>query len=372
MLLPSGTVDYAGPSAYDVHSMTTPELQDSSAKTFLQTDSLVEPAKTDKLVNLLKKAKLERTAIFCGNLDPDGMASAFAMELIVSKLGGQGTSFYKGIFNRPQNKLFKALLHLNILPEEKFKESDFTCVISVDAPASLCPTQPDFIIDHHEQAGPAKICQDVRLIGATSSIMWDYCQAFDINFSDETGQKLATALLIGIITDTKNGIVESACELDYQALAFCHKYKDANLYKEIINYPKPHYYNDMFCSAWAKKTIEGTFLISGVGPIPEARSGILSDLAEKFVEVEGITTAVIFGIVDSRLDISIRSNSKINIDEFVKTAFGKGGGKLNAGRAQIDLPVLFQNIPESLSEELFETCVKIVKHKVLQIAGDKK
>jgi len=328
--------------------------------------------KSSKLLQQLRDFNLSNVAIFCGNLDPDGMASAFAMETIISLLGGKSSSFYRGAFNRPQNKLFKALLHLNTQPEEKFKIEDYTCIISVDAPASLCPVTPDFIIDHHEQAGAPKVASDVRLIGATSSIMWEYCLSAGVNFSDEVGQRLATALLVGIITDTKNGIVDTSSDLDYQALAFCHKHKDSNLYKEIVNYPKPIYYNDMFCSAWSRKTIEGTFLISGVGPIPEARSGILSDLAEKFVEVEGINTAVIFGIVDKRIDISIRSNSKINIDEFVKTAFGGGGGKPGAGRSTIDLPVLFQNIPETLNEELFETCVKIVKHKVLQIASDKK
>lgn len=330
------------------------------------------PIKSAKLLQAMKEADLSKCAIFSGYPDPDGLASALAMEVILQKWGYSPVSFYKGSFNRPQNKLFKALLNLNVLPEEKFKPEDFTCVISVDAPASLCPVQPDFIIDHHEQTTPAKIAQDVRLIGATSSIMWDYCIAAGINFSDELGQKLATGLLVGIITDTKNGIVESAGDLDYQALAFFHKHKDPNLYKEIVNYPKPHYYNDMFCSAWDNKTIEGTFLISGVGPIPEARSGVLSDLAEKFVEVEGINTAVVFGIVDSRIDISVRSNSKINVDEFVKNAFGRGGGKLGAGKAQIDMPTLFQNIPNELNQELFEICGKIVKHKVLQVAGDKK
>ena len=325
-----------------------------------------------RLLNLIKKATLEKTAIFCGNVDPDGLASAFAMETIVQKLGFSATCFYKGTFNRPQNKFFRALLNLNAKPEEDFTPEEFTCIISVDAPASLCPVQPDFIIDHHEQSGNSKIASDIRLIGSTSAIMWEYCVASDIDFSDEIGQKLATALLIGIITDTKNGIVDTASELDYQALAFCHQHKDAKLYKEITNYPKPAYYNDLFCLAWNNKTIEGTFLISGVGPIPEARSGILSDLAEKFVEVEGITTAVVFGIVDHNIDISIRSVSKINVDEFVKTAFGGGGGKPNAGRAKIELPILFQNIPDTLNEELFSTCFKIVKHKVLQIATDKK
>lgn len=355
----------------------TAKLPQEQPKTFPdkatpQTKSFV--TEKGRLLPLIQKADLKKVAIFSGNLDPDGLASAFAMETIIQKLGGESHSFYKGTFNRPQNKFFRALLSLNVSPEEKFDpEGGYTTIISVDAPASLCPVQPDFVIDHHEQSGLAKIASDIRLIGSSSALLWEYCNCAGVDFSDEIGQKLATALLIGIVTDTKNGIVESASELDYQALAFCHQHKDTKLYKEIINYPKPAYYNDLFCTAWHNKTIEGTFLISGVGPIPEARSGILSDLAEKFAEVEGVSTAVIFGIVDNNIDISIRSSSKINVDDFIKTAFGPtGGGKPGAGRAKIELPLLFQNIPDNLNEEMFAICFKIVKHKVLQIAADKK
>ena len=334
------------------------------------------PVEKAKLLPLLRTANLKKVACFSGFPDPDGLACTFAMEHLLQKLGAESvTSFYKGTFNRAQNKTFRTLLNISVQPEEKFEVEDgYTCIIAIDAPATLLPVQPDIVIDHHEQEGsmPAKIGSDVRFVGATSSIILEYLIAAEMDFNSEVGQRIATALLIGIITDTKNGIVETTCELDYQAMSFCHRQKDQKLFKEIINYPRPTYYNDLFCLAWNNKTIEGTLLVSGVGVIPEARSGILSDLAERFVEIEGVRTSVIFAIVDNYIDISIRSNSSLNVDEFVKTAFGGGGGKPGAGRSRIPLPVLFQNVPDPLSNELYDICVKIVKHKVLQIAGDKK
>lgn len=327
-----------------------------------------------KLLSLIQKADLKKVAVFCGFIDPDGMACTLAMEVILQKLGcGSITSFYKGSFNRSQNKLVRSLLNINVQPEEKFKEEDgYTCVIAVDAPAVLLPVQPDFVIDHHEQNGPsAKIGSDIRFVGATSSVMLEYLKEIGIDFNSEIGQKLATALLVGIITDTKNGTVEVTCELDYDAMAFCHKFKDPKLYKEIINYPRPTYYNDLFCQAWDNKVVEGTLLVSGIGVIPEARSGIISDLAEKFLEVEGIKTSVVFAVVEGTVDISVRSNSPINIDELLKSTFGSGGGKPNAGRARIELPLIFQNVSEQLNEELFAICGKIIKHKVIQMVGDK-
>jgi len=66
-----------------------------------------------KLLPLLAKANLSKVAIAAGNVDPDGMASAMAMEAILTKLGSHEVNlFYKGTFNRPQNKVFRTLLSI--------------------------------------------------------------------------------------------------------------------------------------------------------------------------------------------------------------------------------------------------------------------
>jgi nanoRNase/pAp phosphatase (c-di-AMP/oligoRNAs hydrolase) len=265
----------------------------------------------------------------------------------------------------------RQVLNINVRPESEFTAADYTCIISVDGPAAVCPAQPHFIIDHHEQADEAIVGSDIRLVGACSSIMWEYALAAEIDFTEEGGQRLATALALGIKTDTKDGASDSACELDYQALTFCLAHKDSKLYKEVINYDRPAYYHDLFVVGWENKKVEDTVLVTGIGSISSGRSGIISDLADKFVGTEGISTAVVFAIVDGAIDISVRSkNSALSVSEFVEIAFGGGGGKPGAGRVRIPMP-LFQNIPTALSEELFEACFKIVTHKALQIAGGK-
>lgn len=330
--------------------------------------------KKAKLLEQIKSSNLSKTAIFIGNVDPDGLASGAAMEAILQKWGFNPTIFYKGTFNRPANKTFKTQLNLNVQPEENFNEEDsYTCIISVDAPATLCPVQPDFIIDHHEIAGGnARIGSDIRMIGATSSILWEYLLAAEINFTDEQGARLAAALAFGIKTDTKDGTVESISDLDFEALAFCLKHKDNKIYKAILNAPKPSYYNDFYVIGWNNRKIEGSILVTGLGNIPEQRSGVISDIAEQFSSTDGISTAVAFGVVEGSIDISVRSsNSSLDVGEFVRT-FANGGGKLGAARAKIELPLLFQDLPEDLSTKFFDIINEIVKHKCLQIAGDRK
>lgn len=323
------------------------------------------------LLDQLKQADLTETAIFSGaGVDPDGLASMLAMSMIVSKLGGNPTGFYKGTFNRPQNRTMQQVLGLQPKPMKHFKAEDYTCVISVDGPSGVCPVVPNFIIDHHNQGEPASIGNDVRLQGSCASILWEYAQAAEIDWGTEDGARLATAIAVGIKTDTKDGSEESTSDLDYEALSFCLRHKDNKLYKEILNYPRPAYYIDMLVLGWENKRIEGTVLVTGLGIIPKARSGVISDLAEKYLEQDGISTAIVFAQVEGNIDISVRSNnSSLNVDEFVKAAFGCGGGKRGAGRAYMAIP-LFAGLPDDIAERLCASIYEAVVHKALMYAGD--
>lgn len=348
--------------------MTSPSTPPKTTK-LNKDEALISPA---PLLEAILAHNLENVAIFQGaGVDPDGLASQATMAAILEAKGAKVSCFYRGTFNRPQNRTMSQELNFTPKSENQFKANDkWTCIISVDGPAGVCPIVPDFIIDHHQQDKPANIGSDIRLIGATSSIMWEYAVKAGIDFTSEIGARLATALAIGIVTDTKFGSVDSVSDLDYEALSACLKHKDNNLYKKIINYQKPQYYHDLYAKAWAAKQVQGTILVAGLGNIPEARGGVISDLADKFVETEGINTAVVCAMVDGDIDISVRSTSaSISVDDFVKNAFGGGGGKKGAGRAYISIP-LFKNIPENLQEEAYQSMYKIITHKALQIAND--
>jgi len=349
----------------------------------LDANSMIDPETVKApLLSKIRESNLERVAIFSGaGVDPDGLASQAAMAAILSLLdAGQVDCFHRGTFNRPMNRAFRKLLDVSPRPDSDFDPTtNYTCIISVDGPASICPIQPDFIIDHHEQVGSAKIGRDdvkteidCRPIGACSSIMWEYALEAGVDFTDEAGQRLATALAIGIKTDTVDCSADSTGPLDCEAQSFCLMRKDANLYKDILNCLIPAYYHDYFVVGWKNKVSENAVMVTGIGHIPQSRSGVISDIADKLVVTEGTHTAVVFALVDGDIDISVRSsNTALNVGEYVRTAFGGGGGKPGAGRVSVPIP-LFQNIPEDLRDSLFKACFEIVKHKALQIAGDKK
>jgi nanoRNase/pAp phosphatase (c-di-AMP/oligoRNAs hydrolase) len=326
-----------------------------------------------KLLEDIKSSDLTNVAIFSGaGVDPDGLACALGMKCIVEKFGGSAQMFYRGTFNRPQNKTMKEILALNVRPDTSIKDDEeFSLIISVDGPAEICPIWPNFIIDHHKPGKPAKGAVDIREIGACSSIIWEYCRAAEIDFTTEQGSLLATALAIGILTDT-NEFKDPKCSLlDFTAAGALLSAKDHKTFLAIQNWPKPSYYSDMYSLGWQRKIWEGTVLVTGLGAIPEGRSGIISDLAEKFGEHSGVNLAIVAAMVGNEIIMSVRSsNSSIDVNEFVKT-FGAGGGKRGAGVAKIQLPEpLFSNVSDEDRSSVFESFFKVIVAKALEFAGD--
>jgi len=341
--------------------------------------------KSQEILKMISESNLEKVCIFSGAcVDPDGLASQMIMAAIIKKINPTAEIFkyHRKSFSHPQNKTMRQSLGLDVKSEDdpifgfeaqNTEESPFTCAISVDGPSSVCPVVPDFIIDHHEQSEPATTASDVRLIGSASAILYEYAIEAEVDFTTEEGAKLATALAIGVMTDTNNFGTPNSSDLDYKASAFALEHKDAKLFNEIKNYPKPSYYIDLLSLGWEKRRQSGAVLVTGVGVIPRQRSGVISDLAEKYAELDGISTAVVGAIIkdEGNIEISVRSsNNSLNVDEFVRQAFGSGGGKRGAGAAKIVLPPILKQIREEHSEQLWELARAVIIDKALQAAGD--
>ena len=323
------------------------------------------------LLDEIKKSDLSEVAITLGaGVDPDGLASQMAMKIIIKHLNPDAnvSEFYRGDWDRPQNRTMRELMGLDPKPYSDASNKDFTCIICVDGPPSVCFDEPHFVIDHHKQTGKGGQ-SDVRFVGACSSIMWEYCMAAGIDWSTEEGAKLATALLIGIFTDTSE-MEATTSDLDFEAAAFCGTNRDSKLFSGIKNYPKPRYYKDLECQAWGNATIEGTALVTGLGVLPKERKGVVSTLAEEFVGYGAVSTTVVIAMVNGDMAFSVRSNT-VNVDEFIKNVFQYGGGKTGAGAGTVPMPELLKDdVPESVREDLFQSLYKTIAHKTLKYLGD--
>ncbi len=163
------------------------------------------------LLELLGAAiKSKHVAIIVhNNPDPDSIASAFGLSLLIKrKFKAEAKIFYGGIIGRAENR---AMVRELCIPMNSFDKLDmriFRTIAMVDTQPSAGNNQlpskiiPDIVIDHHlpvrKQTHKASF-KDVRdTTGATSTIVLGYLRAADIRINKD----LATALFYGIKTDT--------------------------------------------------------------------------------------------------------------------------------------------------------------------------
>lgn len=361
-------------------------------------NELKQEPKTTKIVRKeapllddIKKADLTRVFIGLGaGVDPDGLASQLAMKTIVKYINPEAKvdCFYRGDFDRAQNRTMREVLALNPLPYSEFQGDQanqeakwnhpYTTIIMVDGPASvMCHAnhglKPHFIIDHHEPAGEAVIGMDVRMIGSCSAILWEYIMALDPEILDgEEGARLATALAIGVCTDTVDKTVPKTSQLDWRAEGYCGARCDIKAYADIKNYPRPSYQKDMEMQAWRDKQIEGTVLVTPLGLLKKQRKGVISSVAEEFCGQGPVRTTLAAGMINGDLHFSFRSfNSSINADDFIKkTLEAFGGAKPGAGAGVISMPKVCKDLPEELQKQMFEAMFKALCQKMFEFAGD--
>ncbi|MCI0563639.1 MAG: hypothetical protein MN733_34635 [Nitrososphaera sp.] len=338
------------------------------------------------LLQKLREADLTRVFIGLGaGVDPDGLACQFAMEKIVRAINPAADIelFHRGDWDRVQNRTMREVLGLSPQPYSEFKWTylddnkacSYTTLIMVDGNISTMPEgfAPHFVIDHHDGESGALVADDVRLIGSCSAILWEYVMATDPSLLEgDEGARLATALAIGIVTDTDGKTAQKTSKLDWEAEAYCGIRCDIKAYAAIRNYQKPSYQKDMETKAWNDKVVEGNVLTTQLGVIPRERKGVISSFAEEFCGQGAVRTTLVAGLIDGDVHFSVRSfNQSINIDEFIRTKLTKaGGGKPGAGAGVITLPEICKGVPTDVQKQIFDAVFKAISHKTFEFAGD--
>lgn len=336
------------------------------------------------LLSKIKEHDLSRVFIGLGaGVDPDGLASQLAMKTIVEYINpdAQVDCFYRGNFDRAQNRTMREVLGLSPKPYGEIQRDvtnnwPYTCWIMVDGNASVMPkgfNEVDFIIDHHERNGEPRIGEDVRLIGSCSAIMWEYLMALNPQLLEgENGAKLATALVIGITTDTIEKTSAKTSALDWQAEGYCGARCDIKTYAAIKNYPRPVYQKDMEMEAWHNKIVEGTVLVTPLGIITKQQKGVISSVAEEFCGQGPVRITLAAAMINGDVYFSIRSfNNSINVDEFIRnTLEANGGGKPGSGAGMISMPKFCKNLPKEMQNEMFKSAFSALCQKTFEFAGD--
>lgn len=341
----------------------------------------LETAKLKKsvfhLVCVLQEAASKGLAIFLqNNPDPDAIASGCALKRIAEKYNIKSIIYYGGNIGRQQNKILVDLLETDLIQlktaDEVLKithEAGKVALIEASIPSknNILPLQiiPHIVIDHHEtdfSLVKGEFVEILPKIGATSTIMTRYLRHLDI----VPDPPLATALRYGIRVDT-GGFTRNTTTEDLEAAAYLSPLLDAELLNQIENPPMSAETMDIIGRTIRNREIRGSYLISFVEFITERDA--LPQAAELMLQMEGVSTALVFGIDKDKVQLSARSvDSRINLAFLLQKAFGfmNAGGHANMAAGSIDLGIFGDvNDKKSLSRITFDA----VRKKFFSAAG---
>jgi nanoRNase/pAp phosphatase (c-di-AMP/oligoRNAs hydrolase) len=356
------------------------------------------------LINFLSKKENENKIVYLlchDDPDPDCIASCMAIKKIIESLKKDCYILYGGDISHHQTRIMLNTLNIDMIKigedEEvdlELKESIKNSIIGIvdtfhwlsgncteinKIIDSSLERLPDFCIDHHLSDTNIKnkfpICINDH-VGSCSTLAVEFLQ----NESIDIQESLATALLLGIITDTNDLKSEFITDRDMVAYETLKKNIDLKLFQKIINYPRPVSYLYHREKAYSSLHKENSMAIAFAGWVNPKHRSILGELCQELCLIESIESSMVIGILDEGLDknkyliASLRSSEMtLDCSEFVQNVFGKkySGGRKGVAAARVPINGPFalmidyfndenSEFRQDLEDSLFETYMKRV------------
>jgi nanoRNase/pAp phosphatase (c-di-AMP/oligoRNAs hydrolase) len=298
--------------------------------------------------------------------DPDAAASCLGVQrLLAAKSPEVKTTIrFKGAEGTPRIKSFARAIGLAYEPWDDAALDQYDAVVLLDTqptfgvsplPANFVPTA---IIDHHRGRGRrGKVAfGDVRVdVGATASIVFSYFMELKLAIDPV----LAAALLHAIESDIA-GVAGHQSELDSLAISGLILVADVRKLWQFRYESIPASYFAAFARAINTAVKYDNALIAHAGKIEQAEEPAL--LADGLLRCEGCEWALVSGVLDGRLVLSLRtSNQRVSAGELMRrlvNRIGDGGGHRTKAGGQVPL--------ETNAESCVERVRKVLKRRFLR------
>lgn len=312
-------------------------------------------AKTQKLIfekiNLAVADKgTAKVAIFTHpSPDPDAIGSQMALSWLLKKSyeNVEVDCYYDGHVSHPQNQRMCNLLDPELKLYTECSPNNYDLIVSVDTvPAhAACPenTSFDLVIDHHKEVpngGFKGLFLNLKA-GSCCATIYQLIKFYGLRFEEDNDadSKVATALLVGIITDTEYQTSDDTTDLEHEAYRGLFDYRNGPALKQITRYKQPReWVQARACVAQkAHDRIRDGVLIHGIGFITGNNRDLIAAVADEMLSWENVETSIAFAVVDGdRIEGSVRSsNAALAVPTLCKELGvqlgGEGGGKLGKG-----------------------------------------
>jgi nanoRNase/pAp phosphatase (c-di-AMP/oligoRNAs hydrolase) len=340
--------------------MNQHEVEDEEEASRRKRDKNFSKTKTflnEKINNSINQKGCAKVAIFTHpSPDPDAIGSQMGMSWLLKKAYDniEVDCFYDGHISHPQNQRMCNLLDPDLKHVTDCNIENYDICILVDAVPShaFCPelTNFDLVIDHHKEIpnnGFKGIFLNLRA-GSCCATVYQLIKSHDFRFEEDNDidSKVATALLVGIITDTEYQTSDDTTDIEHEAYRELFEFRNSVALKQITRYKQPReWVQARACVAQkAHDRIKEGILIHGIGFINGNNRDLVAAVADEMLSWENVETAVAFAVVDgNRVEGSVRSsNVAISVPSLCKELggqYGEGGGKLGKGGFRYNLDI---------------------------------
>ncbi len=289
----------------------------------------------------------ENNVLIVINADPDAMACAMAVKRLLWRKVTSVSITYFNEMTRPDNLTMIRVLDLEMIHINEVDEKAFDRFVVVDSQPDhhecFAMFPYDAVIDHHPLSCDSGKFNDIRPeYGACSSMMTEYLKSAGVKPS----QKLATALLMGIKTDT-GGFRQAAME-DVRAFQYLYQFANTCLMARIEQAEFKETDLEFIGHAIKQRKIINHRVYAHTGKIMNPDQCVI--VADFFMRIESANWSIISGIYEEKLVIIMRNDGlRRSAGNTVKDAFshiGSAGGHRTMARVEIQMTELEKEVSE--------------------------
>lgn len=299
--------------------------------------------KIEQLHTALGKGEGEVVLLVHDYPDPDCIASALGLQVLLQHWEIPALIAHGGGMGRPENKAMVGLLDIALCLVADLPETGLRGAVLVDTqPGAGNNSLPDNlsvlgVIDHH----PVQTEDDVDVLFrdvrpetcAGSTIVLEYLQAAGV----AVDARLATALLLGIKTDSDNLEREASAD-DLASYAALLPVADGSLVRKVSRPPLPDEYFTFIQVALTDACRFGEALVANVGSIEVP--DLLSAISDMLIRAKETAWALAVGWHKGKVYMSLRirppRKNAGNILRKTVANQGRGGGHGLAAGGQIE------------------------------------
>jgi nanoRNase/pAp phosphatase (c-di-AMP/oligoRNAs hydrolase) len=347
----------------------------------LQLPDIFEEFCATRLLDTLNRKKVERIrALFDEKKvhillqhdpDPDAIGSALALRELLGRNRITTPIVTFGEVTRPENLAMIRFLDIQIdriTYEDLHKDGSQLALVDVQPPYFDKPLgRVDLVVDHHPKRTAFKArFTDLRTgYGATSTIFTEYLRAIGM----EPSQRLATALLYGIKTDTLF-LERGSILADLSAFTFLYPFANKAMITRIERPALPREDLEALGRALSRLQLDNGVAVIHMGEIN--REDVIPQMAEFCLNIEGVEWGVVSGLVKDRVVISVRNVGYVkSAGEIMKRLYddiGSAGGHRAMAKAVIPLDRFKERYGEVSEKVIREAVVPMIVERDEQVA----